>query len=131
MSKFEEVDESTLEITTKPDSEDMTTLNSTCACEPKNLSGFCNDTKLLNILTGKNSSTFIMTRLVRLDDTLFVVVVSSDFVSVYIYAEEDLRQTTGKFRSLNKGTHLHGSLKSNSNVDHRYYNIGCKLLYIY
>ncbi|XP_019699980.1 uncharacterized protein LOC105189727 [Harpegnathos saltator] len=94
VSKFEEVKEDTLKITTNLNTEDVMTLNSTCVCEGKNFSTFCNNTKLTNILAGKNSSTFITTKLMLLGDTLFVVIVSSDFVSVYTYddAEQDLHK---------------------------------------
>ncbi|XP_014469815.1 PREDICTED: uncharacterized protein LOC106741904 [Dinoponera quadriceps] len=95
VSKFEEVNEDVSKITADPDTEDAMALNGTCICEPKNLSNFCDDTKLLSILASKNSSSFIITRLVLLDDTVFVIIVSSDFVSVYTYADvEDLRQRT-------------------------------------
>lgn len=44
-----------------------------------------------------------------LDNTVAVVIVSSDFVSVYTYAveEQDLYQKAGKFRGLNERLRLH------------------------
>lgn len=101
MNKFEVTDKNVSGISSIPD-ENVIVLNSTCLCEPKNISLLCNDTKLLNVLAGTNSSTFRMMKLVLLNDVVFVVIVSSDFVSIYTYAatEQELYRKAGKFSRL-------------------------------
>ncbi|XP_072746368.1 uncharacterized protein [Anoplolepis gracilipes] len=91
VNKFEEVDENILEITSSIfNAENAIDLNSTCLCESENVSSFCNDTKLFDILTGTNSSAFLTKKLVPLNNGVFAIVVSSDFIWIhsYIAAEE-------------------------------------------
>lgn len=98
MNKFE-VDEDALEITSSTfNTENAIDLNSACLCESENISSLCNDTKLFDILTGTNSSAFITKKLVPLNNAVFAVVVSSDFVWIYSYiaAEEQLYREAGK-----------------------------------
>ncbi|KAM0726481.1 hypothetical protein ACS0PU_007665 [Formica fusca] len=93
VNKFETVDENVLEITSSIfNSENAIDLNNTCLCESENISSLCNDTKLFDILTGTNSSTFITKKLVPINNDVFAVVVSSDFIWIYSYiaAEEQL-----------------------------------------
>jgi len=100
VNKFEAVDENALEITfNTSNTEDVINLDSVCLCEPENLSLLCNDTKLLNILSSINSSTFIMKKLIVLDDAVFIILVSSDFVAVYSYDDinEELLQKASEF----------------------------------
>lgn len=101
MSKFEEIDEDALQIASNTSNiEDVKymNLNSTCLCESENISSFCNDTELLNIVTGTNNSAFITKKLILLDDIMFLVLVSTDFVSIYSYTDaEQFYQVAGKF----------------------------------
>lgn len=98
VNKFEEVDvpEITFNIS---NTEDITNLDSVCLCESKNLSLLCNDTKLLNILSSMNFGTLIVKKLVALDDDVFIVLISSDFVAIYSYddTKEQLLQKAGEF----------------------------------
>ncbi|XP_011155669.2 uncharacterized protein LOC105193044 isoform X3 [Solenopsis invicta] len=85
VSKFEAVDEDALQIASDiSDTEDVKhmNLNSTCLCESGNISSFCNGTKLLDFVDGINTS-FIMKKMIPLDDAAFAVLVSTDFVSIY------------------------------------------------
>ncbi|XP_077278366.1 uncharacterized protein LOC143906276 isoform X2 [Temnothorax americanus] len=90
VSKFEAVDEDVLltasNISNAEDVKHMN-LNSTCLCESENIS-FCNDTELLNVVAGTNISSFMTKKLIRLDDTIFLVLVSTDFVSIYSFIDE-------------------------------------------
>lgn len=98
VNKFEEVDapEITFNIS---NTEDIMNLDSVCLCESKNLSLLCNDTKLLNILSSMNFGTLIVKKLVALDDDVFIVLISSDFVAIYSYddTKEQLLQKAGEF----------------------------------
>lgn len=101
VSKFEAVDEDELQIASNTsDTEDVkyVNLNSTCLCESRN-SSFCNDTNLLDFIVGTNTS-FIMKKIILLNDTAFLILVSRDFVSIYsqIDAEQPIHQLTGKSR---------------------------------
>lgn len=100
MNKFEVVDNNTLEISSIANIENVIVLNNTCLYEPKNISLLCNETKLLDVLAGTNSSTFRIMKLMLLNDVVFVVIVSSDFVSIYTYAvtEQELHQKAGVFQ---------------------------------
>lgn len=106
MNKFEAVDENAPKITfNTSNTEDVTNLDSICHCESKNLSSLCNDTKLLDIISNINSSTFIVTKkLVALNDAVFVVIVSSDFVAIHWYddTKEELLQRAGEFFTIDK-----------------------------
>lgn len=88
MNKFEAVDENALQIASNTsnteDVKDMN-LNSTCLCESENISSYCNDTELLNIVGSTNISELMMKKLIMLDDTVFLVLVSTDFISIYSY----------------------------------------------
>lgn len=101
MNKFEVVDENVLQIASNTsnteDVKDMN-LNSTCLCELKNISSYCNDTDLLNIVGSTNISEFMTKKLIMLDDTVFVVLVSTDFVSIYshIAAEQQFYPVASK-----------------------------------
>ncbi|XP_012532717.1 uncharacterized protein LOC105834630 [Monomorium pharaonis] len=99
VSKFEVVskdDKFVLQIAsdTSEDVEYMN-LNSTCLCESGNVSSFCNDT---DFIVGKNTS-FIMKKIILLDDTVFVVLVSTDLVSIYslIDTEQLVHQVAGLY----------------------------------
>ncbi|GAB1868165.1 Closca [Camponotus japonicus] len=95
VNKFEAVDEDVLEMTSSIfTAENSIDLNSTCLCEPENISSLCNDTKLFDILTNTNSSAFITKKLVPLNNDVFAVMVSSDFIWIYSYiiAEEQFYQ---------------------------------------
>lgn len=99
VDKFEAVDEDVLEIISSTfNTESAIDLNSTCLCESENNSSLCNDTKLFDILIGTNSSAFITKKLVLLNNAVFAVVVSSDFIWIYSYtaAEEQLYREAGK-----------------------------------
>lgn len=99
MSKFEIVNEDVLQTassTSNAENMKNMNLNSTCLCESKNISLFC-DMELLNVVTGVNTSEFITKKLILLDDTMFLVLVSTDFVSIYLYTEEQFSQVAGKF----------------------------------
>lgn len=98
VNKFEAVDEDVLEITSSIfNSENAIDLNNTCLCESENISSFCNDTKLFDIL-GTNSSAFITKKLVPINNGVFAVVVSSDLIWIYSYiaAEEQLYREAGE-----------------------------------
>lgn len=101
MSKFEAVDEDALQIASDiSDTEDVKhmNLNSTCLCESGNISSFCNGTKLLDFVDGINTS-FIMKKMIPLDDAAFAVLVSTDFVSIYSLTDaEQLVHQLGKSR---------------------------------
>ncbi|XP_024888654.1 uncharacterized protein LOC112465371 isoform X2 [Temnothorax curvispinosus] len=90
VSKFEAVDEDVLlaasNISNAENVKHMN-LNSTCLCESENIS-FCNDTELLNVVAGTNISSFMTEKLIRLDDAIFLVLVSTDFVSIYSFIDE-------------------------------------------
>ncbi|XP_029165434.1 uncharacterized protein LOC114936425 [Nylanderia fulva] len=91
INKFEVVDEDVLNILSSTfNIESAIDLNSTCLCESENNSSLCNDTKLFDIVTGTNSSMFITKKLVPLNNTVFAVMMSSDFIWIYSYtaAEE-------------------------------------------
>lgn len=99
MNKFEIVNEDVLQTASNTsNAEDVKymNLNNTCLCESKDISLFCSDMELLNVVTGINISTFMMKKLLLLDDTMFLVLVSTDFVSIYSYTEEQFHQVTGK-----------------------------------
>ncbi|KAL6265402.1 hypothetical protein P5V15_002198 [Pogonomyrmex californicus] len=106
VSKFEVVDENMLQIASntsnaeeyESDTKNMN-LNSTCLCEAENISSVCNDTKLLKFLAGTNSSIFLTKKLLLLDDIIFVVLASTDYVSVYSYiiTEEKFHQIVGLY----------------------------------
>lgn len=98
MNKFEEVDEDALQIASNTEDVKYMNLNSTCLCESENISSFCNDTELLNVITGTNSSTLMTKRLILLDDIMLLVLVSTDFVSIYSYMDAEFYQVAGKFR---------------------------------
>lgn len=104
INKFEVIDENISNVTSHSETENVIALNNTCLCEPENISSFCNDTKLLNIMYGTNSSTFRMMKLIMLDDAVFVIMVASDFVSIYLYApvEQQLYQKAGTYHNLNR-----------------------------
>lgn len=73
-------------------------LNSTCLCESENISSFCNDTELLKIIAGtNNNATIMLKKLILLDDIIFLVLVSTDFISIYSYIDAELYQVAGKF----------------------------------
>lgn len=78
--------------------ENSVDLNSTCLCESKNTSSFCNDTKLFDILTDTNSSAFITKKLVLLNNGVFAIMVSSDFIWIYSYiiTEEQFYREAGE-----------------------------------
>jgi len=101
VSKFETVDEKVLEIASDISNiENTMDLNNTCLCESLNGSAFCNDIQLSNIIANRNSSAFIMEKLVSLNDVEFVVTASSDFVSIYSYVTTEERlYKTGKSSS--------------------------------
>lgn len=93
------VDEDVLEITSSIFiTENSIDLNSTCLCEPENISSLCNDTKLFDILTNTNSSTFITKKLVPLNNGVFAIMVSSEFIWIYSYiiAEEQFYREAGE-----------------------------------
>ncbi|XP_011693850.1 PREDICTED: uncharacterized protein LOC105453515 isoform X2 [Wasmannia auropunctata] len=101
VSKFEAVNEDALQIASNSSNtenvKDMS-LNSTCLCELKNVSSICNDTELLNVVAGTNVGAFITKKLVLLDDTAFVVLVSTDFISIYSYVDsEQFDQVAGLY----------------------------------
>lgn len=103
VSKFEAVDKNALQIASNTsNTEDVTytNLNSTCLCESENTSSFCNDTELLTIVAGINVSEFMTKKLILLADAVFVVLVSTDFVSIYSYDidVEQLDQVAGESR---------------------------------
>jgi len=100
MSKFEIVDERVLEMASVSNIENAMDLNNTCLCESLNDSVFCNDTQLTNIIANGNSSEFIMEKLVSLNDVVFLITVSSDFVSIYSYVITEKLYKTGKSPSL-------------------------------
>jgi len=70
--------------------------NSTCLCESENVSSFCNDTEILNVVAGTNASAFITKKLILLDDTVFVVLITRDFISIYSHIDEQFHQVAGK-----------------------------------
>lgn len=104
MSKFEAVDEDTLQIASETSDTSDTdvkymNLDSTCLCELRRFefSSFCNDTYLLDFIDTNTS--FIMKKIILLDDTAFVVLISTDFVSIYSEIEEEQPiQLAGKSR---------------------------------
>ena len=96
VNKFEMVDKNVFQtVSNISNTEDMN-LNSTCLCESKNTSLICNDTELLYAIAGTNASAFVMKKLIMLDDTMFLVLVSKDFVSIYSYTDEQFYQVAGK-----------------------------------
>lgn len=99
VNKFEAVDEDVLEITSSIfNSENVIDLNNTCLCESENISSLCNDTKLFDILIGTNSSAFVTKKLMPINNGVFAVIVSSDFIWIYSYiaAEEQLYREAGE-----------------------------------
>lgn len=100
VNKFEVVNENVLQIASNTsNAEDIKymNLNSTCLCESENNTLFCNDTELLNIVADTNISTFITKKLILLNNTAFLVLVSRDFVSIYSNTDtEQLYQIAGK-----------------------------------
>ncbi|KYM83201.1 hypothetical protein ALC53_06469, partial [Atta colombica] len=97
VNKFEIVDKDILQtVSNISNTEDMN-LNSTCLCESKNTSLICNDTELLYAIAGTNASAFVMKKLIMLDDTMFLVLVSKDFVSIYSYTDEQFYQVAGLY----------------------------------
>lgn len=96
VNKFEVVDEDILQtVSTTSNTEDMN-LNSTCLCESKSASSICNDTELLYAIAGTNASAFVTKKLILLDDTIFLVLVSKDFISIYSYTDEQFYQVAGE-----------------------------------
>ncbi|KYN06038.1 hypothetical protein ALC62_03038, partial [Cyphomyrmex costatus] len=97
VNKFEVVDEDVLQtVSNTSNTEDMN-LNSTCLCESESTFSFCNDTELLYAVAGINASAFVMKKLILLDDTMFLVLVSKDFVSIYSYTAEQFYQVAGLY----------------------------------
>ena len=96
VNKFEVVDKDVLQtISNISNTEDMN-LNSTCLCESESTSSICNDTELLYAIAGINISAVMTKKLILLDDTMFLVLVSKDFVSIYSYTDEQFYQVAGK-----------------------------------
>jgi len=96
VSKFEVVDENALQIASNTEALKYMNLNSTCLCESESVSSFCNDTEILNVVVGTNASAFIAKKLILLDDTVFVVLVTRDFISIYSHIDEQFHQVAGK-----------------------------------
>ncbi|XP_020292032.1 uncharacterized protein LOC109858817 [Pseudomyrmex gracilis] len=90
VNKFEATDENAFEdIFNASNAENVTDSNNNCL-ESNNNSSHCNNTKLLNILVGINAGVF-MKKFVLLDGTMFVTVISSDFVSISSYNDTEDR----------------------------------------
>ncbi|XP_011870378.1 PREDICTED: uncharacterized protein LOC105563408 isoform X2 [Vollenhovia emeryi] len=101
VSKFEAVNEDALQIASNiSNSEDVKymNLNSACLCESENVSSYCNDTKLLNVVAGTNVSEFTTKKRILLDGTVLLVLVSTDFVSIYSDIDtEEFHQVAGLY----------------------------------
>ncbi|KAL0105372.1 hypothetical protein PUN28_016792 [Cardiocondyla obscurior] len=101
VSKFEMVDENAFQITSNISNEQNVkymNLNSTCLCESENIFRFCTDMELLNVITGANVTMFMTKKLLLLDDTMFLVLVSKDFISIYSYIDmEHFDQIAGLY----------------------------------